>query len=161
METNRKSVLLLQLKFLRAEEWTDADFTLLRSIAYSCPETGGDAVIVARGMLPAPERYEFPKEVEIYCGSGPRSVEEIAKLILSGTTVMPNPADDLVTVGFSKPFTGLMELRNTNGALLFSKKVYNTITEALPVAELPSGLYILSLKIDSGIQHSVKVSIQH
>lgn len=161
LESNQKTVLKLHCAYLKGDAWSNSDTTALRNIAYSCPETGGEAVWAARGLLPAPERYTFPREVEENCGAQYHSEKEQQAFLLSGTMVFPNPAQDLITVGFSEKFSGKVELRNINGHLIYSRNCRGVISESFDTAHLPAGLYLVNLKAENGLQQSFKCQVIH
>lgn len=160
LESNQKTVLILQAKSLKDDIWTDADSSILRAIAYSCPEVGGEAVSTARGLLPAPEQYNF-NEVEAYCTPGDRNVTKDEQKYLTNIVLFPNPAKDQVTIGFTNKFTGLIEILSIDGKTLLNNTCIDCIQKVVVLDKLQNGLYLVRISTQSGIQQTLKLSVTH
>jgi hypothetical protein len=72
--------------------------------------------------------------------------ENITKLA-DDICVYPNPVMNMFTIARNKGvMEGIVEIRNIQGQLLFSKEVINSKTEKIDVSDLKSGIYFVSLK---------------
>lgn len=153
-----KIVLRLQTNRAAGQDWTDQDSTDLRLVAYACREIAGQAVSLARGLLPAPEAFNFVWEGEDpYCNQ-PRSQKSLP---VAGATwsVWPNPAQNQAWVQFATPFTGQVELTSATGKLLLTKSVDQASQLHLAFDALPNGLYLLRCSDPS--RPTIKVVIVH
>ncbi len=148
LETNFRTLLLLMVKQHSEETWTTADSTALRTIAYTCPATGGEAVTAAREMLPTPEAYSFGREgFDPLCGEGVQGGEDRSQLSphSSSVAIWPNPANELLTVDFGRAFTGTLEVLSVSGNVVHSAQVKDLTKTNLPTAGLPNGTYFLRI----------------
>jgi hypothetical protein len=147
LEANFRTLLLLMVKQHSEESWTEADSTALRAIAYSCPATGGEAVTMAREMLPSPEAYSFGREgFDPLCGEGIGGGGEDrgqSSNQASAAAIWPNPANDLLTVDFGRSFTGALEVLSASGFVVRSVQVNDLARTSLPTTGLPNGVYFL------------------
>jgi hypothetical protein len=147
-ELNFKTLLLLMVKQSSEETWTIADSSALRAIAYSCPETGGEAVTTAREMLPSREAYSFGREgFDPHCGENMREGEDRSNLSAQSSSVViwPNPANDMLTVDFGGSFTGTLEVFSVSGIVVHSLQVNGLAQASLPTSGLPMGVYLLRI----------------
>lgn len=162
IETNYKAIYQLYLKNWLNEPITTADSTIIRQIAYTCPETDGEVVTMARGMLPTQESRAFAREGEDeYCSAHPRNKNEA--VISTGLVVdmMPNPANETTLLRFGSAFTGQIIVSDVSG-----KQILNTTETGLSEKRLDTsgylpGLYFVTLKADSGLLLSYKFSVIH
>jgi len=158
LESNYKTLLLLLAKQHTEEEWSQADSIALRAIAYSCMWTGGEAVTMARGMLPRSEAYSFVKEGEDpYCQIQHKSNTSAPTPVLF--EVNPNPASDQFLVTFKQDFSGKIELVDMAGIVVQSIHVEKTVQQSLNVQKIANGAYLLRVKNDNGYGQIVKIVI--
>lgn len=59
--------------------------------------------------------------------------------------IKPNPTDSYLTISFENPIKGVIELRNTNGQLLYQRPV-SSISENIDISVYPKGIYFLTLR---------------
>ena len=163
LETNFRTVLLLMVKQQSEQTWTTADSTALRTIAYSCPATGGEAVTTAREMLPSPEAYSFGREgFDLLCGEGLQGGGDRSQPLApssSSIAIWPNPANDLLTVDFDRSFTGTLEVLSASGTVVRSEQVKDLSRANLPTAGLSNGVYFLRITAPGGSAQTQKFSI--
>ena len=153
-----KTVLRLQTSRTAGQAWTDQDSVALRLAAYDCPQIGGQAVSVARGMLPAPEAFNFVWEGEdSHCDQDRE--RQVSPALVTSWSVWPNPAQNQLLVQFNEPFTGKIELFSPTGKLLLSKLLIQASQVNLAVSTFPNGLYLL--RCSDPYRSTLKVSIVH
>jgi hypothetical protein len=149
LETNFRTLLLLMVKQHSEETWTTADSTALRTIAYTCPATGGEAVTTAREMLPSPEAYSFGREgFDPLCGEGLSGGGEergMSSAPSDAMAIWPNPTKDLLNVDFGMSFMGTLEVLSASGIVVYSSQVKDLVKTSLPTAGLPNGVYFLRI----------------
>lgn len=160
LENNYQDILLLQLKQYSGEGWTNSDSTLLRAIAYSCLETGGEAVTIARGMLPAPESFSFVREMD-----DPNCGEERSNKVSAPQpelfVLWPNPVQEVLFVGFAEAFTGHIEVLNAAGQVVTSMLVENSIKATIPTGAINNGVYIVRASTSGQPTVTKKITIIH
>jgi hypothetical protein len=162
-EFNNKIILSLITKQLNNIEWTKEDSINLRKIAYQCREIDGDVVIIARGMLPVPERYSFSYEGDDPNCHRLRSSDQtlVAIDIEDSAKIWPNPADATINVGFEMPFTGTIEITNAAGHIEQSIQIDKSIVTKFSTEKLQSGVYFVRF-IETGHRTKVqKIIIAH
>lgn len=163
LESNFRTLLLLMVKQHSEESWTTADSAALRAIAYSCPTMGGEAVTMAREMLPSPEAYSFGREgFDPLCGEGlgGGGEERSQPAAFTNTvTIWPNPANDLLNVDFGHSFTGILEVLNVSGTVVRSARVESLAQTSLPTTGLPNGVYFLRVVASGTPAQTQKFSI--
>ncbi|MBP6828460.1 MAG: T9SS type A sorting domain-containing protein, partial [Saprospiraceae bacterium] len=161
LEANYRTVLTLTVKQHMGESWTNQDSTDLRAVANLCPETYGEAVVIARGMLPAPESYSFGREGnDTACGQL-RSDGVMPSTKETAMIIWPNPADDMLTIGFERPFSGTLEIINSSGAVVRSLGMNETVRENIPTDILVNGIYFLRVSAPGQAIQTQKFSVLH
>jgi endonuclease/exonuclease/phosphatase family metal-dependent hydrolase/uncharacterized protein YdeI (BOF family) len=68
--------------------------------------------------------------------------------------IYPNPSPNYLNVEYDSDSDGFLEVKNTLGVTVFSKKVKNTEggkIESLDIGFLPTGMYFLTLSVKDGI----------
>ncbi|MFW5658869.1 MAG: PKD domain-containing protein [Bacteroidota bacterium] len=84
--------------------------------------------------------------------------------LISDFAVFPNPARQTATLAISSEATGTanVSLRDNTGRLVYSQQftVNGNAQQTLPVAELPNGLYHVTLELNGTTQHN-KLIVQH
>ncbi len=152
LETNFRTLLLLKVKQQIQSDWTAADSVSLRAIAYSCPATGGEAVTIAREMLPSPESYKFGREgFDPLCGQGIGAGGEERETPVTRhqphpASIWPNPANDVLVVDFGgHSFSGILEILNVSGTVVSTTSVKEMTQESLNTTGLSNGVYFLRM----------------
>ncbi len=160
-ESNFKTIFYLKAKQSANEDWTSGDTILLRNIAYSCEETGGKAVTIAREMLPAPESYSFVRELaDPNCGGSKPAAESEIQTNLE-VLLKPNPANDRMLVELPLAFTGVLEVLNAAGIRVFSRQLDAAKDFEISTANFPTGLYFLRLKTETASAGAIKFIVSH
>jgi Secretion system C-terminal sorting domain len=163
IEANFKLIMQLKAKAILGTEWSVSEWANLRTLANSCQLTGGEAVLHAREMLPAPERFTYSLEGdETHCTTERGSEKGQSGLNDSNELVIwPNPADQSVDIGFAHPFTGSVEIMDLNGRVVAGQMLTEGVRQSFQTTSLPSGLYLIrTVDAQSHIKIS-KVSIFH
>jgi hypothetical protein len=74
--------------------------------------------------------------------------------------VFPFPADQQLTISTTSPISNLI-LYDLNGKIHFQQSVTRLLSTTIPVAELPAGLYLLSINQGNGHNVIRKVTVAH
>ena len=146
LEADLKTVLYLQAKQYAGESWPASDLVMLRSVATSCPETVGEVVTTAREMLPAEEALTFGREgFDSNCKpplqGGASDRGSWATAADKGISIWPNPANDLLSVGFKQAFTGMLEIVDPAGTVVHSLRLEQANKANIPLQGWPKGVY--------------------
>lgn len=153
-----KIILQLQAKRNAGESWTAQDTATIRLVAYACPTIGGQAVTIARGMLPAPETNRFARE-----GDDPQCLSYHSAPVreLPALSAGPNPANDRLNIVFREPFTGSIQLLSAAGQVLQAQQADEWSQHRFDTSSLPAGLYLLRIQATGQYAQTLKISILH
>ena len=69
-------------------------------------------------------------------------------------TIFPNPVQDNINVLFKKPTSGLLQICNTQGQILFSNQILKEDSHFIDCSRFQKGVYIISIKNDQGVMAS-------
>jgi hypothetical protein len=161
LESNYKTILLLKIKTCGGDIWNSDDSIAIRAIAYSCPDIWGDAVGIARSMLPLPESNNFAFEGDDPNCTHPRSNNNFNNRV-SLIEVWPNPANNNLLISFDQPFQGNIDIINMSGNIIQSVQVLDIINLKIPTDFLTNGVYLLRFRdTQADLISTKKVSILH
>ncbi len=76
------------------------------------------------------------------------SIENVTNEI--NVNLYPNPTDNLIYVDFNRPTTGIIQLFNSNGQLIFSSDLSETSNIKIPLNGHPSGIYFAMIYSNEG-----------
>ena len=142
------------------QEWIDADYVTLRNIAHLCPDAYGSSVSTARAMLPSHEANQFVLEgYDPYCR--PQNGRSSTETINGTFTVFPNPANDLLQIGFSAEFSGTVQLIAVSGQVAWTRTYSKANNIVVPTAQLESGVYWVRCLALDGNRWGKTVIITH
>ena len=144
LEADLKTVLYLQVKQYAGEPWSASELVMLHSVAYACPETLGEVVTAAREMLPAEETLTFGREgFDSNCKPALQGgASDRGNWATTGSiSIWPNPANDLLSVGFEQNFTGMLEVVDPAGTVVHSVRLEQANKASIPLQGWPKGVY--------------------
>jgi hypothetical protein len=123
----------------------------LKSIAFQCPLSGGDAVYIARGMLGMTSNFDN----SAMCNSSQNSVAPLVNNTTVAATTFsayPNPASDKLTVTFEEGLSvnGEISIVNIVGQIVKSFKITEgEISMDISLESVDNGIYLLQLRTDN------------
>jgi hypothetical protein len=141
---------------------SDIQTSTLQSIAIQCPLIGGDAVLKARLLLQASSTTPlFFSDDKACAGAGGRNSANTGGIFASPFTVVPNPANDMVTIQYDAAAGNpslILSVRNSVGQLVTSQIIppSDTVTP-INVSNWPEGLYFFQMNGGT----AQKVVVQH
>jgi hypothetical protein len=151
-EMNQKAINTLLLKRVNGQLLDSLDRAILHAIARQCNQIAGRTRDRAIAMLPPRESVFYQRENPAVFDCTDRSQTMDHSTSGIELQLWPNPAKDVMHLGFEKPFSGRIRILNLSGKLM---QVYEGISGTnfldLHVAEMPSGVYILSAETSSGM----------
>ena len=156
-ESNLKTVLTLlaQRQLAGNTAWSEAQQNTLQAIADQCRHAGGIGVVIARTAI---EKFNYNDEAMCPGFSQSRSGNDTGYL---GTTLAPNPANDICHIFFDKAISGVIHLLDLQGQTQRSFQLKNAISYDLNTVNLAAGLYYLQVRTDQGVVCSSKLAITH
>ena len=157
MYYNLKTVLTLlaQRQLAGNTAWSEAQQNTLQAIADQCRHAGGIGVVIARTAI---EKFNYTDEAMCPGFSQSRSGNDTGYL---GTTLAPNPANDICHIFFDKAISGVIHLLDLQGQTQRSFQLKNAISYDLNTVNLAAGLYYLQVRTDQGVVCSSKLAITH
>lgn len=151
-EMNQKAINTLLLKRVNGQLLDSLDRAILHTIARQCNQIAGRTRDRAIAMLPPRESVFYQRENPAVFDCTDRSQTMDHSTSGIELQLWPNPAKDVMHLGFEKPFSGRIRIVNLAGKLM---QVYEGISGTnfldMHVAEMPSGVYILSAETSSGM----------
>lgn len=141
---------------------SDIQASTLQSIATQCPLIGGDAVLKARLLLQASSTTPlFFSDDKTCAGAGGRNSANTGGIFAAPFTVVPNPANDMVTIQYDAAAGNsslVLSIRNSVGQLVTSQIIppSDTVTP-INVSNWPEGLYFFQMNGGT----AQKVVVQH
>lgn len=161
LESNYKFLLTTMVKLNMDETWTNQDTVALRAIAGLCPETDGEAVMIARCLLPVPESYSYPLSGDDPACVQPRNDNMNTRFLSALVNISPNPVNDNLQIEFKGTFSGTVEIISSAGELIQTLTFHDIQVVALETAKMHNGLYFL--RFNSPLQRipSMKFIVAH
>ena len=150
-EKNALIVNSIYLETLNANDenmYSPSQAAQLKSIAFQCPLSGGDAVYIARGMLGLTSNFDN----SAMCNSSQNSIAPLVNNTIATATTFsayPNPANTEITVAFEKELSskGELMLFNVLGQQLLVQLIEEGNTQStISLEQIPNGVYVLKLK---------------
>jgi hypothetical protein len=164
LEQNRKTVLKTWLESvgagnhsLSAQQMAD-----ITPIAEGCPLLEGSAVYMARALY----RLNIPKEFvddSLCLTVGDRSEGVQGSRLDNNLRLIPNPAGNSVQLSglnVSNVEPGIIRMYDMNGILKMTMTA-NSPSLVIPLATLPSGMYLCTVQMSDGGVQNVKLIVQH
>ncbi|MFT4971359.1 MAG: hypothetical protein ACI9JY_000558 [Saprospiraceae bacterium] len=153
-EKNALIVNTIYLETLNASDenmYSSSQAAELKSIAFQCPLSGGDAVYIARGMLGMTSNFDN----SAMCNSSQNSVAPLVNNTTVAATTFsayPNPASDKLTVTFEEGLSvnGEISIVNIVGQIVKSFKITEgEISMDISLESVDNGIYLLQLRTDN------------
>ena len=147
-EKNALIVNSIYLETLNANDenmYSPSQAAQLKSIAFQCPLSGGDAVYIARGMLGLTSNFDN----SVMCSSSQNSVAPLVNNTVATErtfSVYPNPASDKLTVTFEKELVanGEISIVNIMGQIIQSYKIVEgSVSTDISLDKVSNGFYLL------------------
>lgn len=167
-EINSQLLNEIEIAFLQSEQNINVirnHYQTLLPIAHQCPFAGGTAVYLMRTFVSMfNDSLEYNDDVAcllngIYRqGQETTSLDEAQEII-----VVPNPADDNVTIKLDPSMNGIcyIEFNDAFGKLIFSQKLDCKLkSKDIDTSKMSNGIYYLKVKTDS-LSIKKKVAIIH
>lgn len=160
IESNYKAFFTLYLNYLVIEDYNliPEDKSIIESIAFQCPNTGGRIVYQARALMSLWERRQFDDQT--ICSSSSR----LATLpkennFNSEFRVYPNPTSGIVVFESDKKYSdGRILIYDFRGSIVESFE-YNSNKIQYEFNHMPSGLYFFQFYGNERLLNSGKISI--
>jgi hypothetical protein len=132
----------------------------IETLAFACPQYEGAGVYKARQL------YEmFADSIPSYDEHDCQAAEERAKRRTANEplTVAPNPADEYLTVRFGKslPEGSRLVVTDITGGIVMAKRIDGASETTLNVANIPQGIYLISVYTPKSTLKTVKSVITH
>ncbi|HAD12163.1 MAG TPA: hypothetical protein DCF33_06960 [Saprospirales bacterium] len=159
-EANEKTIFNLRLTALAQDDWefSESEKNIIDAIAALCPQSGGNAVYVARYLQ---EYYRVPTWNMDCAFVGARD-ESRTTLENKGIALFPNPAQTEVQISLQQPAMADCQITvfNLTGQIVATQSVSEgSMTARLSVAHFANGCYIVSLSENGRQVYQQKLSI--
>ena len=149
-ETNQKFLNGLAIKKAQGIEFTASEYTMLQNIAQQCPEIAGNTRYRAINRLPKNDPLANENEDPIFpdCQGLQQGEDrkELAKFNPHDVqTIVPNPADAIITVVFGYEFSGDITINDVLGQQhLIKRGLLKQEQLTLPLEGIAPGVYFLT-----------------
>ncbi len=154
-ESNEKIVNDIYLKILAENRFLTSDErSTLETIAKQCPLTGGNAVFQARIMIGQP----FLEDDELCQSAKLKEADNTVTDIKEVTSILPNPANDRVSVYTEKKVTDITIIDFMGNKILtvpLNQAEYKTIV----LDEFKNGIYFFTLMYRNHPIHTEKIIV--
>ena len=165
-ESNRKVLYGYWLTKAQGTALIESDYVRIRGIANQCPQEGGMAVREIPFFLPTPEANAYSREdywVDCVGEVKPRQGRPISQpLNNNALTIFPNPANEQISLFLTQAVEATWILTDLTGRTWQHGRMaadQNSVT--FHTQNLPEGLYLCTVRTQSGLVLSTKVIIQH
>ncbi len=135
----------------------------LESIASQCPYSGGPAVYKARAVLLSLGYYHLYDDKSNCIDQGILWRAGIKEIQIDAS-LLPNPTENTSTLQlkWNEEEKGNVVIYDLVGKIVFSFNIDNSIDKyAIPVGNLPSGIYSLVIEVNNKVSKQIKLCIVH
>ena len=140
-------------------------YSQVLAVAVQCPHVGGKAVYKARSFMALLNESIEYDDVSVCTQAGYRkaATNEPAKEVIKGNIfIIPNPANEVITVTLSDDMSGLCKILfyDVVGKLILSKELdCNKKAHSLSVKNLSEGIYTVKAKLANQNSKQFKLTI--
>lgn len=78
------------------------------------------------------------------------SFSSIENILFSEVTIYPNPADNMVNLVFDSPFSGVLNVIDLTGKVVYTKQIEGKLNECFSVEHFSRGVFMVSMINPSG-----------
>ena len=164
-ESNRKALYSYWLMKAQGTALTTSDYASIRSIANQCPQEGGMAIREIPLFLPTTEANIYSREdywVDCVEEVKPRREQAVAQLLTNTLMVLPNPADQQISLFLGQVSEATWTITDLNGRTWQRGQMTSGQPSAIfDTQSIPSGLYFCTVRTHTGLVLTAKVIIQH
>jgi hypothetical protein len=159
-ESNKRWVLIWQIKRLLEESLTSEDLLQARNIAEQCVQEGGYATREAVAFVPEADQGLFTKDEFQPCGlTAPRAVKSQT---IPEMLIVPNPASESIEINLSSSNLVHWDIIGSDGLIKKSGTIVEKQSNLIvKTANFTDGVYILRFKDEKGLIKQSRFVIIH
>jgi len=153
-EENEKEINILFFKYLGGviDSFTNQEKEDIIALANACPQYEGAGVYKARLLRGTFADSTFAGYFEYHCLPSESKSVKIQSIdnTENGLFIYPNPASDMISIRFGEPtaLENQVVIRDLLGRTFLSKNVSGVLETNLDIANIPSGVYLISFHSD-------------